>query len=72
MASAAITIPQNANAGATLRRLAFQIQQAAAAMPDNVVGGSSTVLTINDTPGGNAIASVQVTGGPFAGAALLV
>jgi hypothetical protein len=67
MATLAITIAANANAGATLRRLAFQIQQAAATLPDNVATGASTVLTLDNAPA-NGSASVQVTAGPITSA----
>jgi hypothetical protein len=62
MASAVITIAVPGNAGATLRKLAQQINRAASVLPDVNTSGASVVCTINDTPGGGAIASVAVTG----------
>jgi hypothetical protein len=70
MATLSITVPANANAGAVLRRLAFQIQQAAAGIPDNA-NGASTVMTVNDSPTGG-IASVQITAGPYTSSTIYI
>ena len=64
MATLAVTIAANANAGAVLRRLALQLQKAAAGIPDNASTGASTVLTIDNAPSGG-VASVQITAGPY-------
>lgn len=64
MATLTVTIAANANAGSVLRRLAFQLQQAASVLPDNVATGASTVLTIDNAPA-NGVASVQITAGPI-------
>jgi hypothetical protein len=64
MATLAITIAAGGNAGQTLRRLAFQLQQAAAGVPDVVPTGASTVLTIDNAPSAGS-ASVQITAGPY-------
>lgn len=67
MATLAITITAaNGDAGYLLRRLATQIENAAVAVPDRVASGSSTVLTIDNAPAAGT-ASVQITGGPYAG-----
>jgi hypothetical protein len=64
IATLAITIAAGSDAGQILRRLAFQLQQAASGVPDKVPTGASTVLTIDNAPA-NGIASVQITGGPY-------
>lgn len=64
MATVAITIAANANAGVVLRRLARQIEKCAAIVPDNNATGASVVLTINDAPS-TGVASVQLTAGPY-------
>lgn len=63
MASAVVTITAGGEAGAQLRKLGEIIQQAASALADRNSTGSSVTCTINDTPGGNAIASVVIAGG---------
>lgn len=65
MATLTITITAaNGDAGQLLRRLAHQIEKAAAAVPDRVTTGASTVLTIDNAPSAG-VASVQITGGPY-------
>jgi hypothetical protein len=65
VATVAITITAaNGDAGALLRKLANQIEAAAAVVPDRVTTGASTVLTISDAPA-TGVASVQITGGPY-------
>lgn len=64
MATLAVTIVAGGNAGATLRALAKRIEQAAAAVPDQVSTGASTVLTVDNAPA-TGVVSVQVTGGPY-------
>jgi hypothetical protein len=71
MATFAITIAAGGNAGQTLRRLAFQIQQAAASVPDVVPTGASTVLTLDNAPAAGT-ASVQITAGPYPSALFFV
>lgn len=61
MATLAITIPAGSDAGQILRRLSFQIQQAASTVPDKTPTGASVVLTIDNAPA-NGIASVAVSG----------
>lgn len=63
MASAVITITAPGAAGSQLRHLAQVINQAASAVTDTNSSGASVTCTINDTPGGNGIASVVVAGG---------
>lgn len=63
MASAVITITAPGEAGAQIRRLGELIQQAAGNLPDRNSSGASVTCTINDTPGGNGIASVLIAGG---------
>jgi hypothetical protein len=67
MATLTISLAINTEAGARLRRLGAAIQDVANDLPDNVSSGAATVLTITDSP-----LTVQVTGGPYAGAARLV
>ena len=62
MATVTITIAAGANAGEKFRRLAKQIEKAAAVVPDNLSSGASTVLTIDNAVG---TASVQITAGPY-------
>lgn len=62
MATLTITITAGNQAGEKLRRLAKQIEKAAAGVPDNVSSGASTVLTIDN---GTGTATVQVTGGSY-------
>lgn len=69
MATLAVTIAANANAGSVLRRMAQQILVCAAGMPDNASTGASTVLTIDNASGGG-IGTVQVTAGPYPSALL--
>lgn len=64
MATLTITFAANTGAGALLRRLAKQIDKAAAEMPDRVHSGASTVLTIDNAPS-TGVASVQITAGPY-------
>lgn len=71
MATLAITIPvTNGDAGALLRRLAHQIEAAAASVPDRVTTGASTVLTFDNAPSAGLV-SLQITG-PYAGAVFYV
>lgn len=63
MASAAITWVAGSEAGAQMRRLATVIEQASLNLADRNPTGASVVLTINDAPGGGAVASVLVSGG---------
>lgn len=71
MATLAITLAINTNAGAVLRRLASQIEKAAADVPDLNSSGASVVLTIDNAPGAGT-ATVQVTGGPYQSPLLVV
>ena len=71
MATLTVTIPAGSSAGATLRRLAFQLQQCAAGIPDSTPTGSATTLVLDNAPA-NGIASVQVTGGPYTSALFYV
>lgn len=64
MATLAITYTAGSETGALLRRLAKQIEKAAAGVPDSVPTGASTVLTIDNAPS-NGKASVQLTAGPY-------
>lgn len=63
MASAVVTITAPGEAGAQIRRLAKIIELAAVGVPDRNSSGASVTCTINDTPGGNGIASVVIAGG---------
>jgi hypothetical protein len=63
MASATISIAAGGAAGSQLRRLAQIIGQAASAVSDTNSTGAAVTCVINDTPGGNGIASVLVAGG---------
>lgn len=47
-----------------LRRLAFQIQQAASQLGDATATGASVVLTVDNAPA-NGVASVAITAGPI-------
>lgn len=72
MSTLAITIPvTNGDAGALLRRLAQQIEKAAAPIPDRVASGASIVLTIDNAPSAG-LATVQITAGPYTTAVLPV
>lgn len=64
MATLTITQTAGSEAGAILRRLANQIEKAAADVPDRVPTGASTVLTIDNAPA-TGTASVQITAGPY-------
>jgi hypothetical protein len=71
MATLAVTFTAGSETGALLRRLAKQIENAAAGVPDRVPTGASTVLTIDNAPAtGNA--SVQITAGPYQSSLFLV
>lgn len=70
MATLAITITANSQAGAQLRRLAAQIEKTAHLLGDNPTG-ASTVLTIDNAPSGG-VASVQLTAGPVTQATALI
>ena len=63
MASAVISIAAGGAGGSQLRRLAQIIDQAASAVPDVNSSGAAVTCTINDTPGGNGVASVLIAGG---------
>jgi hypothetical protein len=67
MATLAISFAINTEAGARMRKLGAALQDIAGDVPDNVSSGAATVVTITDSP-----LTVQVTGGPYAGAAKLV
>lgn len=71
MATLTVTIPAGSSAGTTLRRLAFQIQQAAAGIPDATPTGASTTFVLDNAPAAG-LASVQVTGGPYTSALFFV
>lgn len=60
MASVTITIAAGGEAGAVFRRLAKQIEKAAANLPDRNPTGASTVLTIDNALGSHA--GVSITG----------
>lgn len=64
MATLAVTINANANAGATLRKLANRLVEIAADIPDNASTGAATVLTVDNAPGAGTV-SVQITAGPY-------
>lgn len=66
MATLALTFAVNTNAGERIRKLAAQIEAAAAVVPDAVASGASVVLTID-----NSDPSVQITAGPYQNSAKL-
>jgi hypothetical protein len=62
VATLSITLTNaNGDAGALLRRLGEQIQNAAAGVPDRVPTGGSVVCVIDNAPAAGS-ASVQITG----------
>ena len=71
MATLTITLAAGSETGAVLRRLAKQIEKAAADVPDRVSTGASTVLTIDNAPS-TGVASVRLTAGPYQSALFLV
>lgn len=71
MATLAVTIPINGNAGAVLRKLASNIEVIAANIPDNNSSGASVVLTVDNAPAGGVV-GVQITGGPYQSSSLVV
>lgn len=64
MATLAVTITANSNAGAVLRKLSQRLQEIAADIPDVSSTGASTVLTIDNAPSAGSV-SVQITAGPY-------
>lgn len=64
MATLAVTFAAGTEPGAALRRVASQLEQLAAQMPDRVSTGASTVLTIDNAPTNGTI-GVQITAGPY-------
>jgi hypothetical protein len=71
MATLTVTFTAGTETGALLRRLAKAIEIQAAAVPDKVGSGASTVLTIDNAPAtGNC--SVQLTAGPYQNASALI
>lgn len=71
MATLAITFTAGTETGALLRRLAKAIEIQAAAVPDKVGSGASTVLTIDNAPATGNV-SVQLTSGPYTNASALI
>lgn len=71
MATLTITLAAGSNTGATLRKLAARIEQAANGIPDIVSSGASTVLTIDNAPS-VGVATVQITAGPYQSSSLAV
>lgn len=71
MATLTITIAAGSETGAVLRRLAKQIEKAAAGVPDKVSSGASTTLVLDNNPSGGTV-SVQITGGPYTSGLFLV
>jgi hypothetical protein len=71
MATLAITITAGSETGAILRRLAKCIELQAAAVPDKVGSGASTVLTFDNAPA-TGVCSVQLTAGPYTNASVLI
>lgn len=70
MASLTVTITAGNETGTILRKLARNIEAIAAAVPDRVSTGASTVLTIDNAPATGAV-SVQLTAGPYQSAAYI-
>lgn len=66
MATLTITMAAGSETGATIRRLAYAIEQLAINVPDRVPTGASTTLVIDNAPSTGTV-SVQLTGGPYAG-----
>lgn len=62
MATLAITF--GTESGAAIRQLAHQLQQLAGQLPDRSATGASTVLTIDNAPGGGDV-GVQISAGPI-------
>lgn len=74
MATLTITITAadaDGGAGEVLRKMAKQLQKAAAAIPDRTPTGASHTLVIDNAPATGA-ASIQVTGGPYTSALYFV
>lgn len=70
MATVTVTIPAGNETGAILRKLAANINQIAANVPDKVAGGASTVLTVDNGPA-TGFVSVQITAGPYQSSAVI-
>lgn len=66
MASVTITVTAaQGEAGAIFRRLAHQIEHAAAMVPDRTPTGASVVLTIDNALGTHAGVAVTQASGPY-------
>ena len=70
MATLTVTIPAGNETGAILRKLADNINQIAANVPDKVAGGASTTLVFDNGPA-TGFVSVQLTGGPYTSSAVI-
>jgi hypothetical protein len=64
MATLPITFTAGSETGATIRRIAYALEQIAQDLPDRMPTGASTVLTIDNAPS-SGTASVQITAGPI-------
>jgi hypothetical protein len=71
MATLAITITAGSETGAILGASRRCIELQAAAVPDKVGSGASTVLTIDNAPA-TGVASVQLTAGPYQNTSALI
>jgi hypothetical protein len=71
MATLTLTFTAGSETGATLRRLATAIEQAAMVVPDRLPTGASTVFTIDNAPATGSV-SVTVTSGPYTSATYTV